>query len=84
MTTTAPSGATVTVDTSAGATSHEDDAGVVTTVPHDGTTPTAVDAANQPVEPAPAAVAEAVSASADAGVTVTALDASVVNPTTLG
>ena len=67
-------GATVTVDPSVGPTTHEDPAsGVTTTVPHDGTPPTAVETASAtPVTPPPAAVAAAVDASAAAGVTVPA------------
>ncbi len=56
-------GTTVHVDTSTG---------VTTAVPHDGSEPTATDATGASVSVPPAAVAEAVAASADAGVTVPA------------
>jgi hypothetical protein len=78
--TTSATGATVTVDPTAGTTTHVAD-GTTTTVDHASGTATATDATALPVEPAPAAVAEAVSASADAGVTVPAADP--VIPTTV-
>ena len=84
--TTSATGATVTVDPTVGTTTHVDPAtSTTTTVPHDGSAPTAVDTSitpAQPVEPGPAAVAEAVSAAAAVGVTVPAADQ--VIPTTLG
>ncbi len=72
--TTTQDGSTVTVDPSIGTTTHEDPAsGVTTTVPHDGTPPTAVETATvTPVTPLPAAVAAAVDATAAVGVTVPA------------
>lgn len=69
----------VTVDP--GTTVHNDTAtGVTTTVPHDGSDATAMTAAGTPVAADPAVVAEAVSASADAGVAVAAPAAPEVAP----
>ena len=62
---------TVTVDP--GTTLHVDDtSGTATLVPHDGTAPTATDASGASVSVSPAAVAKAVAATVDAGVTVAA------------
>lgn len=73
VTTTAPSGATVTVDPTAGTTTHVDPvAGTTTTVDHETGTATATDTSGAAVEPAPAAVTEATTAAAAAGVDVPA------------
>ncbi len=56
-----------------GTTAHSDTStGVTTTVPHDGSAPTAVAASGAAVQPEPAVVQAAVAASAAAGVTVPA------------
>ena len=76
VTTTTPSGATVTVDPAAGVTTHVDPvASITTTVDHETGAATAVDNSTSPatpVEPAPAVVAEATAAAVAAGVDVPA------------
>ncbi len=74
--TTSPSGATVTVDSTVGTATHADPiSSITTTVPLDGSAPTAVDTSTMPatpVTPPTPAVAEATSAASAAGVTVPA------------